>query len=143
VLTGGATSEDVKATIIYGIRPIVRAMETAFNRFLLLENEKPNYSFEIDMDSLDITSILDRYQAYEVAVKNGWMQLDEVRHEEGRNPLGLDFVRLGLDTVIYDPASKNIYTPNTKEWASLEETEKGGGDGDESGDQSGQIGDDD
>jgi HK97 family phage portal protein len=143
VLTGGATSEDVKATIIYGIRPIVRAMETAFNRFLLLENEKPSYSFEIDMDSLDITSILDRYQAYEVAVKNGWMQLDEVRHEEGRNPLGLDFVRLGLDTVIYDPASKNIYTPNTKEWASLEETEKGGGDGDESGDSSGQIGDDD
>lgn len=142
VLTGGATEEDVKSTITYGIRPIVRALETAFNRFMLLESEKSYFTFEIDMDSLDITSILDRYQAYEVAVKNGWMQLDEVRYQEGRNPLGLDFVRLGLDTVIYDPKSKNIYTPNTKEWASLEETEKGGGDGDESGDSSGQIGDD-
>lgn len=143
VLTGGATEEDVKSTITYGIRPIVRALETAFNRFMLLESEKSYYTFEIDMDSLDITSILDRYQAYEVAVKNGWMQLDEVRYQEGRNPLGLDFVRLGLDTVVYDPKSKNIYTPNTKEWASLEETEKGGGDGDESGDSGGQIGNDD
>ena len=67
------------------------------------------------------------------------MQLDEVRYEEGRNPLGLDFVRLGLDTVIYDPVKKEIYTPNTKEWVNLKET---GGDGDESGDQSGQEPDD-
>lgn len=48
------------------------------------------------------------------------MQLDEVRYEEGRNPLGLKFIRLGLDTVIYDPAAKTIYTPNTKEWVKAE-----------------------
>lgn len=63
---------------------------------------------------------------YEIAVRNGWMQLDEVRYDEGRNPLGLKFIRLGLDTVIYDPESKMIYTPNTKEWAKVEQ--KGGGD---------------
>ena len=38
--------------------------------------------------------MLSRYQAYEVAVRNGWMQLDEVRYDEGRNPLGLKFIRL-------------------------------------------------
>ena len=70
--------------------------------------------------------MLSRYQAYEIAVRNGWMQLDEVRYDEGRNPLGLKFIRLGLDTVIYDPESKMIYTPNTKEWASVQQ--KGGGD---------------
>ena len=69
--------------------------------------------------------MLSRYQAYEVAVRNGWMQLDEVRYEEGRNPLGLNFIRLGLDTVIYDPSTRMIYTPNTKEWAKVEQ--KGGG----------------
>ena len=57
-------------------------------------------------------------------MRNGWMQLDEVRYEEGRNPLGLRFIRLGLDTVLYDPDTGQIYTPNTKEWANMQQ--KGG-----------------
>ena len=107
----------------FAIKPVVIALQTALNRFCLLENEKDTLAFEIDMDALDGTDMLARYQAYEIAVRNGWLQLDEVRYDEGRNPLGLKFIRLGLDTVIYDPDTKMIYTPNTKEWASIE---KGG-----------------
>ena len=104
----------------------------------IANNEKDSLEFEVDLDDLDMTNILTRYQAYEVAVRNGWMQLDEVRYEEGRNPLGLDFIRLGLDTVIYDPVKKEIYTPNTKEWVKLDQPiQNEGGDGDESGNQSG------
>ena len=125
VLEGGASTEDLKNTVRFAIQPVVKALQLAINRFCLLEEEKGLLSFEIDMDALDGTDMLARYQAYEVAVRNGWMQLDEVRYEEGRNPLGLNFIRLGLDTVIYDPESKMIYTPNTKAWASI--TEKGGG----------------
>lgn len=125
VLEGGASTEDLKNTVRFAIQPVVKALQFAINRFCLLEEEKGLLSFEIDMDALDGTDMLARYQAYEVAVRNGWMQLDEVRYEEGRNPLGLNFIRLGLDTVIYDPESKMIYTPNTKAWASI--TEKGGG----------------
>ncbi len=139
VLTGNATEADIKNTVEFGIKPVVKALETAFNRFLLLESEKDRLEFCIDMDELDMTNILTRYQAYEVAVRNGWMQLDEVRYEEGRNPLDLKFIRLGLDTVIYDPVKKEIYTPNTKKWVKFDEnTEQIGGDeNDESGDQSG------
>ena len=104
---------------------MVKALQLAINRFCLLEAEKGVLAFEIDMDALDGTDMLARYQAYEVAIRNGWMQLDEVRYDEGRNPLGLKFIRLGLDTVIYDPESRMIYTPNTKEWASIDQ--KGGG----------------
>jgi len=145
IFNGNATENDVKDTVEFAIKPVAKALETAINRFCLLEAEKNSLEFELDLDDLDMTSILTRYQAYEVAVKNGWMQLDEVRYEEGRNPLGLDFVRLGLDTVIYDPAKKEIYTPNTKEWVTLDQKDikKTGGDGDESGDQSGQEADDD
>lgn len=125
VLEGGASAEDLKNTVRFAIQPVVKALQLAINRFCLLEDEKGVLSFEIDMDALDGTDMLSRYQAYEVAVRNGWMQLDEVRYDEGRNPLGLNFIRLGLDTVIYDPESKMIYTPNTKEWASVEQ--KGGG----------------
>lgn len=145
IFNGNATENDVKDTVEFAIKPVAKALETAINRFCLLEAEKNSLEFELDLDDLDMTSILTRYQAYEVAVKNGWMQLDEVRYEEGRNPLGLDFVRLGLDTVIYDPAKKEIYTPNTKEWVTLDQKniKETGGDGDESGDQSGQEPDDD
>ena len=126
VLEGGASTEDLKNTVRFAIQPVVKALQLAINRFCLLENEKGALTFEIDMDALDGTDMLSRYQAYEIAVRNGWMQLDEVRYDEGRNPLGLKFIRLGLDTVIYDPESKMIYTPNTKEWASVQQ--KGGGD---------------
>lgn len=144
IFNGNATENDVKDTVEFAIKPVAKALQTAINRFCLLEAEKNSLEFELDLDDLDMTSILTRYQAYEVAVKNGWMQLDEVRYEEGRNPLGLDFVRLGLDTVIYDPVKKEIYTPNTKEWVTLDQKDikKTGGDGDESGDQSGQEPDD-
>ena len=126
VIEGGASADDLKNTVRFGIRPIVRALQSAINRFCLLEEEKGVLEFEIDMDDLDNTDMLTRYQAYEVAVRNGWMQLDEVRNQEGKNPLGLEFVRLGLDTVIYDPKSKQMYTPNTKEWTSINEAMKGG-----------------
>ena len=141
---GNATENDVKNTVEFAIKPVAKALQTAINRFCLLEAEKESLEFEVDLDDLDMTNILARYQAYEVAVRNGWMQLDEVRYEEGRNPLGLDFIRLGLDTVIYDPTKKLIYTPNTKEWVDFDEksTEKGGEGADESGDQSGQEPDD-
>lgn len=134
VLEGGASAEDLKNTVRFAISPVVKALQLALNRFCLLESEKGVLSFEIDMDALDGTDMLSRYQAYEVAVRNGWMQLDEVRYDEGRNPLGLNFIRLGLDTVIYDPASKMIYTPNTKEWAAVKQ--KGGGEPIAGGDSS-------
>ena len=120
VLEGNASQSDAAAATLFAIQPVVKALQLAINRFCLLEDEKGILSFEIDMDALDGTDMLSRYQAYEIAVRNGWMQLDEVRYDEGRNPLGLKFIRLGLDTVIYDPESKMIYTPNTKEWASAQ-----------------------
>lgn len=134
VLEGGATEEDLKNTVRFAIQPVVQALQTAINRYCLLESEKGTLAFEVDLDVLDNTDMLSRYQAYEVAVRNGWMQLDEVRYEEGRNPLGLKFIRLGLDTVIYDPETQMIYTPNTKEWAKVEQ--KGGGDPGAGGNQS-------
>lgn len=133
VLEGGASVEDLKNTVRFGIKPVVKALQTALNRFCLLESEKDSLEFEVDMDDLDGTDLLSRYQAYEIAVRNGWLQLDEVRYDEGRNPLGLKFIRLGLDTVIYDPETKQIYTPNTKEWTNF--NQKGGGDPNAGGNQ--------
>ena len=127
VLEGGAagTAESgaLKNTVRFAIDPAARALESAINRFCLREEEKGTLAFELDRDALDATDILTRYQAYEVALKSGWLQTDEVRYEEGRDPLGMKYIRLGLDTVLYDPDTGRVYTPNTKAWTDL----KGGG----------------
>ena len=30
-------------------------------------------------------------------------------------PLGIEWIRLGLDSVLYDPKTKTVYTPNKNE----------------------------
>lgn len=124
ILEGGGTKEDRKNTVKFGIGPVAKALENAINRYCLLESEKGSLHFEVDLDALDGTDMLDRYQAYQSAVHTGWLTPEEVRQSEGLNPLGMDFVLLGLDNVIYSPKNKMIYTPNTKEWTEM--GEKGG-----------------
>ena len=41
------------------------------------------------------------------------MQIDEVRYAEDMEPLGLDWIRLGLQDVLYDPKTREVFTPNT------------------------------
>lgn len=76
VLEGDATAEDLKNTVRFAIAPVVKALQLAINRFCLLEAEKGVLAFEIDMDALDGTDMLARYQAYEVAIRNGWIKCD-------------------------------------------------------------------
>lgn len=51
--------------------------------------------------------------AYAVAYQNNFYQLDEIRAREDLPPLGFNFIKLGLDAVLVDPETKEIYTPNT------------------------------
>ena len=47
------------------------------------------------------------------------MQLDEVRALEDLPPLGINFVKLGLNDVLLDPKTGQIYTPNTNAYAQM------------------------
>lgn len=116
---GGATAEDRRISAAQGIIPAVKALQSAFNRFCLLESEKDRRYFVIDTDELLQGSMLERYQAYEIAAKNSIMQIDEIRYREDLSPLGLNFLKLGLDTVLYDPKTGNCYTPNTDKLSKL------------------------
>ena len=122
---GGATAEDRRISAAQGIIPVVNALQSAVNRFCLLETEKSASNeggvlyFVIDTDELLQGSMLERYQAYEIAARNSIMQLDEIRYREDLSPLGLNFLKLGLDTVLYDPKTGECYTPNTDKVAKL------------------------
>ena len=43
----------------------------------------------------------------------------KVRYKEDMPPLGLNFIKLGLNDVLYDYASKTFYTPNTNQHATM------------------------
>jgi len=131
ILTGGATEEDVKSSMRFGIIPIVNALETALNRFCLLESEKGTVSIRIDRDEILQASVLQRYQAYEIAKRNGLLTTDEIREAEDYKPLGIDFINLGLDSVLYHPGTGEIYTPNTNQTTTMGKEVKNG---DETGD---------
>ena len=126
-------SSSSKDTYINSIKtavfPVIAALEAAFNRFLLLDNEKNSMFFAFDTKAIMKGDILNRYKAYEIATKEGFMTVDEVRKEENYAPIGLDKIKLSLGTVFYDPETAEIFNINTNSIISTE-----GGVKDESGD---------
>ena len=105
----------------YCVNPILKELECALNRDLLLESEKGSYYFSTDTSELTKGDVEKRFKAYETASKNGFMQIDEIRLKENLPPLGLDFVRLGLQDVLYDPKTRKFYMPNMNQTGGLED----------------------
>ena len=109
----GASDDDIVSAVKTAVIPIIEQMEQAFNEGLLLESEKSTMYWACDTSALERGDILKRFQAYKLAIEGNFMQADEVRYKEDMPALGLNWIRLGLDDVLYDPKSKTIYTPNT------------------------------
>ena len=117
-------SNDFDLTFKMAIYPIVKAFETALNRDLLLEKEKKNHFFELDVKEIIRASLRERYDAYKTAKETGFMTLNEIRKMENMNYIeGLDVVNVGLGAVLYDTNSHTYYTPNTDTETNLD-TEK-------------------
>lgn len=113
--------DDWQQTFKEAIYPIVRAFETALNRDLLLEKEKKNHFFELDVKEILRVSIKERYEAYKLAKETGFMTLNEIRRAENLNYVeGLDIINVGLGAVLYDTNLHEYYTPNTGQVGDLE-----------------------
>ena len=140
IIRGTATDEQIAHAVESVIVPIITDFQAVLNRNLLLESEKDRLYFAFDLKELLRGDIVKRYQAYKVALDANFMQLDEVRYAEDLPPLGFNFVKLGLNDVLYDVKSKMVYTPNTNAYAKLGgegiKLDGTGGEKDESGNQS-------
>lgn len=119
LLEGKVTDDEYSNFIKICILPILKAFTTSLNKELLLESEKDSYYFAFDTKELMKGNMLQRYQAYEIAIKNGFMQWDEIRFIEDLEPYDLNFIKLGLQDVLYNVKTKQIYTPNTDKTADL------------------------
>ena len=106
--------DNFELTFKLAIYPVVKALETALNRDLLLEKEKGKYFFSLDVKEIIRANVKERYEAYKLAKECGFMTINEMRREENMNHIeGLDIVDLGLGSVLYNTETHEYYTPNT------------------------------
>lgn len=115
----GKTNEDFLKN---AIMPLATAFCTALNRDFLLEKEKKSYYFAPDYTELIRCTIKERFEAYQIAIQSGFKTRNEVRYLEGDDALdGLDMINIGLGDVLFDPKTKQIYTPNTNKMVKMDD----------------------
>ena len=115
----GNTS-DTKTLAKIAAIPIMKTIEAALNQTILLEREKDEYYFAFDTKELLKGEMQERFNAYKTALDANFMQIDEVRYAEDLPALGLSWIKIGLQDVLYDPKTKMIYTPNTNKTSSMD-----------------------
>lgn len=122
LLSGNFNNDDYTNFIKIAIMPILTAIETALNENLLTEEEKRgSFYFAFKTEDILKGDIKTRYEAYQIALNSNFMQIDEIRNRENLKPLGLNWIKLGLQDVLYDPKTKTVYTPNTNKTTNIEE----------------------
>lgn len=126
LLNGKATEEQFLLFVKTVILPLFKQFEEVLNKNLLLESEKSSYYFAFDTRELLKADILKRYQAYEIGLRNTFLEPNDVRYMENMDKLeGFDnIVKLGLDTVLYNTKNKDIFVANTNTKSNV--NEKGG-----------------
>ena len=121
IIDGGASEED-RRQYIQAVTAVINQIETELDSKLLLESEKDSgYYWAFDTKELTRGSQKERYEAYEIGLRNRFLQVDEVRKEEDYEPMGFNFVTLGLGDVLLDPATGTVYTPNTNQMTKINE----------------------
>lgn len=115
VITGKAKAEQVRTFVKLAVVPFMKTIESALNRDFLTENEKASFYWAFDTKELMKGDMKERFEAYKAAVEAHFMQVNEVRYAEDLPPLPINFIQLGLDTVLLDVDSNTIYTPNTNQ----------------------------
>lgn len=73
--------------VVHTIRPWLVRWEQAINNKLFTASERAVYFAEHIVDGLLRGDIKSRYDAYSIAINNGWMSPDEVRELENLNPM--------------------------------------------------------
>ena len=115
------SEQDIGALAKLAAIPLMQVIECALNRDLLLEKEKGSLYFAFDTKELLKGSRNERAEFYAKMIDANVMQIDEARYMEDLPALGLDFIKLGLNDVLYNPKTKTVYTPNTNEIRNIDE----------------------
>lgn len=112
---GKANENDYEKFIKLAILPILNNFIANLNRDLLLEKEKKSFYFGFDTNEVLKGDIEKRFKAYEIGIKNKILGINEVRYREDLEPIEAfdNIAVLGLNDVLYNLKTGEIYTPNT------------------------------
>jgi phage portal protein BeeE len=86
--TWGNLSSEMVSFEKFTIQPWLRRIEGAIERDIIGDDDELYAEFLVE--GLLRSDITTRYQAYEVAVRNGWMTPEEVRQKENLGPMPED-----------------------------------------------------
>lgn len=112
-IVNGSPTEQDKKSFVQTCTNIMSDIECSLNRDFLLESEKMSRYWAFDTKELTRGDIKERYEAYQIGLNQHFLQVDEIRKLEDMEPMGFDWITLGLDSVLYNPKTGQIYTPNT------------------------------
>lgn len=109
----GANSDSYLTAVRIAVLPIVSQLTTALNNYLLLESEKADLKFNIDVSELLRINASERFNAYQTGLSSGILTIDEVRRMENLPVLDMQYLKLGLGDVLYNVNDGKIFVPNT------------------------------
>ena len=123
IIQGGATESDRDNFVRYCLMPLIAHFKAAIDAALLLEDEKGSLYFDFDLTEYSKANMKDRWEAWANAKDKGLVQVDEFRSAENLQPLGMDYVNMGLNDVLFDVAKKQLIVPNMGQVIDLETME--------------------
>lgn len=112
MISGDPSDKDLD-NFIRACAIVMNDIECSLDRDLLLEMEKGRFYWAFDTKELTRGNIKERYEAYKIGLEKNFLQIDEVREKEDLEPIGFEWITLGLDQVLFNPKTGQIYTPNT------------------------------
>ena len=112
MISGNPSEKDID-NFIRTCAIVMNDIECSLDRDLLLESEKGLFYWAFDTKELTRGNIKERYEAYKIGLDKNFLQIDEVREKEDLEPIGFEWMTLGLDQVLFNPRTGQIYTPNT------------------------------
>lgn len=112
MISGNPSDKDID-NFIRTCTMVMNDIECSLDRDLLLESEKGSFYWAFDTKELTRGNIKERYEAYKIGLEKNFLQIDEVREKEDLEPIGFEWITLGLDQVLFNPRTSQIYTPNT------------------------------
>ena len=119
------TEQDNLQYMKFCISHILTAMESAFDKDLLLEEEKlQNYYFRFDITELERGTVGERYGYIEKGMKSGVTSVNEARAILDLPKLPNDYLLLSLGNIFYNMETGQIEVPNTGQNIKTDEKEE-------------------
>jgi len=121
IIKGTASPQEYNNAFKIGVMPVLRVIECALNRDMLLEKEKGILYYAFDTKEMLKGDIKERFEAYKTGIDANFLGIDEVRFMENLPFWGIEWIKLGLDSVLFNPKTHEIYTPNTNSTQNMQD----------------------